>query len=88
MLVAARDLGCLSEVLIIAAGYRRRTRASGRRRQQAADENASCLPTKSRFLLEALAWFQTGAVDHKKSNKSLVEACRPFPVPSAPARVA
>jgi len=78
MLVAARDLGCLSEVLIIAAGLATQDpRERPQERQQAADEKHKLFADeKSEFLswVKLWAWFRN-AVDHKKSNKSLVDTC-------------
>ena len=78
MLVAARDLGCLSEVLIIAAGLSTQDpRERPQERQQAADEkHKQFADEKSEFLswVKLWAWFRN-AVDHKKSNKSLVDTC-------------
>jgi ATP-dependent helicase HrpA len=78
MLVAARDLGCLSEVLIIAAGLSTQDpRERPQERQQAADEkHKQFADEKSEFLgwVKLWAWFQN-AVEHKKSNKSLVDNC-------------
>ncbi|WP_223879419.1 ATP-dependent RNA helicase HrpA [Dechloromonas sp. CZR5] len=78
MLVAARDLGCLTEVLIIAAGLSTQDpRERPQERQQAADEKHKLFADeKSEFLswVKLWAWFKN-AVDHKKSNKSLVDTC-------------
>ena len=78
MLVAARDLGCLSEVLIIAAGLATQDpRERPQERQQAADEKHKLFADeKSEFLswVKLWAWFQN-AVEHKKSNKSLIDTC-------------
>ncbi|WP_301277843.1 ATP-dependent RNA helicase HrpA [Dechloromonas sp.] len=78
MLVAARDLDCLSEVLIIAAGLSTQDpRERPQERQQAADEkHKQFADEKSEFLswVKLWAWFRN-AVDHKKSNKSLVDTC-------------
>ncbi|MCG2576580.1 ATP-dependent RNA helicase HrpA [Dechloromonas sp. XY25] len=78
MLVAARDLGCLSEVLVIAAGLSTQDpRERPQERQQAADEkHKQFADEKSEFLgwVKLWAWFRN-AVDHKKSNKSLVDTC-------------
>ncbi len=78
MLVAARDLGCLSEVLVIAAGLSTQDpRERPQERQQAADEKHKLFADeKSEFLswVKLWAWFRN-AVDHKKSNKSLVDTC-------------
>ncbi|WP_228276369.1 ATP-dependent RNA helicase HrpA [Dechloromonas sp. H13] len=78
MLVAARDLGCLSEVLIIAAGLSTQDpRERPQERQQAADEKHKLFADeKSEFLgwVKLWGWLKQ-AVDHKKSNKSLVDTC-------------
>jgi len=78
MLVAARDLGCLTEVLIIAAGLSTQDpRERPQERQQAADEKHKLFADeKSEFLswVKLWQWFKN-AVDHKKSNKSLVDTC-------------
>ncbi len=78
MLVAARDLGCLTEVLVIAAGLSTQDpRERPQERQQAADEKHKLFADeKSEFLswVKLWAWFRN-AVDHKKSNKSLVDTC-------------
>ena len=78
MLVAARDLGCLTEVLVIAAGLSTQDpRERPQERQQAADEkHKQFADEKSEFLswVKLWAWFKN-AVDHKKSNKSLVDSC-------------
>ena len=78
MLVAARDLGCLKEVLVIAAGLSvQDPRERPQDRQQAADEkHKQFADEKSEFLAwwKLWLWFQQ-AVEHKKSNKQLVENC-------------
>jgi ATP-dependent helicase HrpA len=78
MLVAARDLGCLTEVLVIAAGLATQDpRERPQERQQAADEKHKLFADeKSEFLSwwKLWNWFKA-AVDHKKSNKSLVDTC-------------
>ncbi len=78
MLVAARDLGCLKEVLVIAAGLSTQDpRERPQERQQAADEKHKLFADeKSEFLswVKLWTWFQN-AVEHKKSNKSLVDTC-------------
>ena len=78
MLVAARDLGCLSEVLIIAAGLSTQDpRERPQERQQAADEkHKQFADEKSEFLswVKLWNWFKA-AVDGKKSNNSLVDTC-------------
>jgi ATP-dependent helicase HrpA len=77
MLVAARDLGCLREVLIIAAALSvQDPRERPQERQQAADEkHKQFADEKSEFLtwVKLWAWFQN-AVEHKKSNRQLVDA--------------
>jgi len=78
MLVAARDLGCLKEVLVIAAGLATQDpRERPQERQQAADEKHKLFADeKSEFLSwwKLWNWFKA-AVEHKKSNKSLVDTC-------------
>ncbi len=78
MLVAARDLGCLREVLIIAAALSvQDPRERPQERQQAADEkHRQFADEKSEFLawVKLWAWFRN-AVEHKKSNKQLVDSC-------------
>ena len=78
MLVAARDLGCLTEVLVIAAGLATQDpRERPQERQQAADEKHKLFADeKSEFLSwwKLWNWFKA-AVEHKKSNKSLVDTC-------------
>ncbi len=78
MLVAARDLGCLKEVMVIAAGLSTQDpRERPQDRQQAADEKHKLFADeKSEFLSwwKLWNWFQN-AVEHKKSNKQLVDTC-------------
>jgi len=78
MLVAARDLGCLKEVMVIAAGLSTQDpRERPQERQQAADEKHKLFADeKSEFLgwWKLWNWFQN-AVEHKKSNKQLVDTC-------------
>ena len=78
MLVAARDLGCLKEVLVIAAGLSvQDPRERPQERQQAADEKHKLFADeKSEFLSwwKLWNWFQN-TVEHKKSNKQLVDTC-------------
>ncbi len=78
MLVAARDLGCLKEVMVIAAGLSAQDpRERPQDRQQAADEKHKLFTDeKSEFLSwwKLWNWFQN-AVEHKKSNKQLVDSC-------------
>ena len=78
MLVAARDLGCLKEVMVIAAGLSvQDPRERPQERQQAADEKHKLFADeKSEFLgwWKLWNWFQN-AVEHKKSNKQLVDNC-------------
>lgn len=78
MLVAARDLGCLKEVMVIAAGLSAQDpRERPQERQQAADEKHKLFADeKSEFLSwwKLWHWFQQ-AVEHKKSNKQLVDNC-------------
>jgi ATP-dependent helicase HrpA len=85
MLVAARDLGCLSEVLIIAAGLSTQDpRERPQERQQAADEKHKLFADeKSEFLswVKLWAWFQN-AVEHKKSNKRWSIPATPISCPT------
>ena len=78
MLVAARDLGCLKEVMVIAAGLAAQDpRERPQERQQAADEKHKLFADeKSEFLSwwKLWHWFQN-AVEHKKSNKQLIDNC-------------
>ncbi len=78
MLVAARDLGCLKEVMVIAAGLSvQDPRERPQERQQAADEKHKLfVDEKSEFLgwWKLWHWFQS-AVEHKKSNKQLIDNC-------------
>jgi ATP-dependent helicase HrpA len=78
MLVAARDLSCLKEVMVIAAGLSvQDPRERPQERQQAADEKHKLFADeKSEFLSwwKLWNWFQN-AVDHKKSNKQLIDNC-------------
>ena len=78
MLVAARDLGCLREVMVIAAGLSvQDPRERPQERQQAADEKHKLFADeKSEFLSwgKLWNWFQN-AVEHKKSNKQLIDNC-------------
>ncbi len=78
MLVAARDLGCLKEVMVIAAGLSAQDpRERPQDRQQAADEKHKLFADeKSEFLAwwKLWNWFQN-AVEHKKSNKQLIDTC-------------
>ena len=78
MLVAARDLGCLKEVMVIAAGLSAQDpRERPQERQQAADEkHKQFADEKSEFLgwWKLWNWFQD-AVEHKKSNKQLIDNC-------------
>jgi ATP-dependent helicase HrpA len=78
MLVAARDLGCLKEVMVIAAGLAAQDpRERPQDRQQAADEKHKLFADeKSEFMgwWKLWNWFQN-AVEHKKSNKQLIDNC-------------
>ncbi|UCV22212.1 ATP-dependent RNA helicase HrpA [Ferribacterium limneticum] len=78
MLVAARDLGCLKEVMVIAAGLSAQDpRERPQDRQHAADEKHKLFADeKSEFLgwWKLWNWFQN-AVEHKKSNKQLIDTC-------------
>ena len=91
MLVAARDLGCLTEVLVIAAGLSTQDprERPQEKRQQAADAHKNCLPTKSR---NSSAGSNSGngskAVWTQEIEQSLVDTCPPISSRPAPARVA
>jgi ATP-dependent helicase HrpA len=78
MLVAARDLGCLPEMMVIAAGLSAQDpRERPQDRQQAADEkHKQFTAEKSEFLgwLKLWDWYNN-AIEHKKSNKQLIDNC-------------
>jgi ATP-dependent helicase HrpA len=78
MLVAARDLGCLPEMMVIAAGLSAQDpRERPQDRQQAADEKHKLFTAeKSEFLgwLKLWDWYNN-AIEHKKSNKQLIDNC-------------
>jgi ATP-dependent helicase HrpA len=78
MLVAARDLGCLKEVMVIAAGLSAQDpRERPQERQQAADEKHKLFADeKSEFLSWWKLWnWYAEALAHKKSNKQLIDNC-------------
>ncbi len=76
LIVAARDLGCLKEGLIIAAALSTQDpRERPLDRQQAADEKHKLFADeKSEFLswLKLWNWYQN-ALEHKKSNRQLLD---------------
>ncbi|MGE5490626.1 MAG: ATP-dependent RNA helicase HrpA, partial [Actinomycetota bacterium] len=78
MIAAGRDEGCLKEVLVIAAALSAQDpRERPQERQQAADErHKKFADEKSEFLswLKLWDWYRH-ELEHKKSNKKLVEAC-------------
>jgi ATP-dependent helicase HrpA len=78
MIVAARDEGCLREMLVIAAAL---TAQDPRERPQEKQGTADAAhkkfaDEKSEFLswLKLWDWYQ-GEVEHKKSNRKLIETC-------------
>jgi len=79
MIVAARDEGCLSEILIIAAGLAiQDPRERPMDKQELADTaHAQLADERSEFVGLAKLWaFFDDALKHKKSNRKLVQACR------------
>jgi ATP-dependent helicase HrpA len=78
MIVAARDGGCLHEVLIIAAGLSvQDPRERPQEKQGTADAaHAKWADEKSEFLswLKLWKWY-AGEVEHKKSQRKLVQTC-------------
>ncbi|MBS1197977.1 MAG: ATP-dependent helicase HrpA [Proteobacteria bacterium] len=78
MIVAARDRGCLREVLVIAAALSvQDPRERPQERQQAADEKHKLFADeKSEFLgwWKLWNWYQN-ALEHKKSNRQLIDNC-------------
>jgi ATP-dependent helicase HrpA len=79
MILAARDNACLSEVLIIAAALSvQDPRDRPLEAQNAADQaHKKFADEKSEFLsyLKIWKWFED-AIEHKKSNRQLMENCR------------
>ncbi|MCL2076751.1 MAG: ATP-dependent RNA helicase HrpA [Betaproteobacteria bacterium] len=83
MIVAAKERACLKEVLVIAAALSTQDpRERPQEKQQAADEahRRLMLPNpeeKSEFIgwLRLMAWY-TREIEHKKSNRKLIEHCR------------
>lgn len=78
MIVAARDEGCLKEMLVIAAALTaqdpRERRRKSRARPTPRTRNS---PTRSRSSfpwLKLWQWYE-GELEHKKSNRKLVQAC-------------
>ncbi len=78
MIVAARDEGCLKEMLVIAAALTvQDPRERPQERQGTADAaHKKFADEKSEFLswLKLWNWYE-GELDHKKSNRKLVQAC-------------
>ena len=78
MIVAARDGGCLHEVLIIAAGLSvQDPRERPQEKQGTADAaHAKWADEKSEFLswLKLWKWYE-GEIEHKKSQRKLVQTC-------------
>ena len=78
MIVAGRDEGCLRELLVIAAALSvQDPRERPQERQQAADEkHRRFADEKSEFLSWLKLWdWYAHELQHKKSNKKLIEAC-------------
>ena len=79
MILAARENTCLSEVLIIAAALSVQDPRDRPMEAQAAADNAhkKFADDKSEFqsYLKIWKWFEE-AIEHKKSNKQLLEHCR------------
>ncbi len=79
MIVAARDEGCLAEILIIASGLAiPDPRERPMDRQELADGvHAQLQDERSEFLGLLKLWlFFDDALKHKKSNRKLAQACR------------
>ncbi|KRC03437.1 ATP-dependent RNA helicase HrpA [Duganella sp. Root198D2] len=79
MILAAQEFACLTEVLIVAAALSvQDPRDRPVEHQQAADEaHKKFADEKSEFLsyLKIWKWFE-GAIEHKKSNRQLMDTCR------------
>lgn len=79
MIVAARDEGCLREVLVIAAALSvQDPRERPQEKQGAADvAHKAFVDEKSEFLgwLKLWRWYEE-ALEHKKSQRKLVQACQ------------
>ncbi|WP_028104842.1 ATP-dependent RNA helicase HrpA [Pseudoduganella violaceinigra] len=79
MILAAQEYACLTEVLIVAAALSvQDPRDRPVEHQQAADEaHKKFADEKSEFLsyLKIWKWFE-GAIEHKKSNRQLMDSCR------------
>ena len=79
MIVAARDEGCLAEILIIAAGLAvqdPRDRPLDKQ-EQADTAHAQFADERSEFLGLLKLWaFFDDAIKHRKSNRKLAQACR------------
>jgi ATP-dependent helicase HrpA len=79
MIVAARDEGCLYEILIIASGLATQDpRERPMSKTDLADEaHAELQDERSEFLGRLKLWaFFDDALKHKKSNRKLAQACR------------
>ena len=79
MIVAARDEGCLGEILIIAAGLAvQDPRERPMDKQEQADSaHAQFADERSEFLGLLKLWtFFDDALKHRKSNRKLAQACR------------
>ncbi len=79
MIVAAREEGCLAEILIIASGLTiRDPRERPMDKQELADGvHAQLQDERSEFLGLLKVWaFFDDALKHKKSNRKLAQACR------------
>jgi ATP-dependent helicase HrpA len=77
MLVAARDLGCLKEVLVIAAGFRCRTRANGRRSAAGGRRKAQVVRRREvgiPLLGEAVGLVQNASSTRNRTSK-LIDNC-------------
>lgn len=79
MILGAQEFDCLSEVLIVASALSvQDPRDRPVEHQQAADEaHKKFADEKSEFLsyLKIWKWFE-GAIEHKKSNRQLMDTCR------------
>lgn len=85
MIVAARDRGCLREVMVIAAALSAQDpRDRPQDKQQAADEKHRRImfpnpDEKSEFLAWLKLWdWYANEVTHKKSNKKLIQNCHDY----------
>lgn len=79
MIVAARDEGCLKEMLVIAAALTvQDPRERPQERQGSADAaHKKFADEKSEFLSWVKLWqWYEGELEHKKSNRKLIQACQ------------